>query len=153
MSEPRWLDDGQQRAWRSLLEGFSLLSAELERGLRTRFGIGMGEYEVLVRLSERPDHSMRMAELANGTVMSRSRLTHVVGRMERRGLLERTATAEDGRGVLCSMTEAGWELLKAAAPYHVEDVRENLIDLIDAEDTQALARAMGAVAKHMRGQR
>lgn len=151
MTEPRWLDAEQQRAWRSLIDGFALLSNALEKGLRRRFGIGMGEYEVLVRLSERENHAMRMAELAEGTVMSRSRLTHVVARMEERGFLERSQVVEDGRGVLCSMTEAGWSLLREAAPHHVEDVRADLMDLIDKQQTEALATTFEAVIDHLRG--
>ena len=93
---------------------------------------------------------MRMAMLAADTTMSRSRLTHSVARMEKRGLLERSAIAEDGRGVNCVMTAAGWELLRNAAPDHVVGVRDHLVDLLDPEEMATLGRIFTKVTDHMR---
>lgn len=150
MTKTRWLSASEQRAWRNLIDGYGMLGHKLEKSLRKHSGIGMSEYEVLVRLSEQPEHTMRMAQLATDTVMSRSRLTHVVTRMEERGYVHRSSSAQDARGVECSMTPEGHELLKAAAPQHVTDVRENLIDLLTPEQIQALRTAFTAVAKHIR---
>ena len=110
----------------------------------------MPEYEILVRLSEHENRTMRMALLALDTTMSRSRLTHSVARMEKRGLLERFAIPEDGRGVNCVMTDAGWDLLVTAAPTHVGGVRDHLVDLLDPEEMATLGRIFAKVTGHMR---
>lgn len=149
MSEFRWLTDSDQRAWRSYLNGSQLLTAELDKEIREKDGIGLPEYEILVRLSEHEGHTMRMAQLATGTTMSRSRLTHSVARMEKKGLLERSAIPEDGRGVNCVMTEAGWQLLQTAAPDHVAGVREHLVDLLEPEEMATLGRIFTKVNDHM----
>ncbi|MCD1287062.1 MAG: MarR family winged helix-turn-helix transcriptional regulator [Brevibacterium sp.] len=150
MSETRWLSTVDQKSWRSFLTGHQLLTAQLDKEIREEHGIGMPEYEILVRLSEHEDRTMRMALLASDTTMSRSRLTHSVARMEKKGLLERFAIPEDGRGVNCRMTEAGWELLTAAAPTHVTGVREHLVDLLDPEEMAVLGRIFTKVTAHMR---
>lgn len=149
MSEPRWLSSADQQAWRSFLNGSQRLSAELDKEIREKHGIGLPEYEILVRLSEHENRSMRMALLAAATTMSRSRLTHSVARMEKRGLLERFAIAEDGRGVDCAMTEAGWRLLREAAPDHVAGVREHLVDLLEPEEMATLGRIFTKVNDRM----
>lgn len=150
MSAPRWLSQADQGAWRSFLTGNQLLNAQLDKELREKHGIGLAEYEILVRLSERENRTMRMALLATDTTMSRSRLTHSVSRMEKRGLLARLAIPEDGRGVNCRMTSAGWELLVAAAPDHVEGVRAHLVDLLSPEEMATLGRIFAKVADNLR---
>ncbi|MGC2940439.1 MULTISPECIES: MarR family winged helix-turn-helix transcriptional regulator [unclassified Brevibacterium] len=149
MTEPRWLSALDQKAWRSYLNGSQLLSAQLDKELREKHGIGLPEYEILVRLSEHEGRTMRMALLATDTTMSRSRLTHSVARMEKRGLLERSAIPEDGRGVNCVMTAAGWQLLQDAAPDHVCGVRSHLVDLLDREEMETLGRIFTKVYDHM----
>ena len=150
MDEPRWLSSPDQKAWRSYLTGSQLLTVQLDKEIRETFGIGMPEYEILVRLSEHENRTMRMALLAKDTTMSRSRLTHSVARMEKKGLLERFSIPEDGRGVNCQMTEAGWELLVTAAPTHVGGVRDHLVDLLEPEEMETLGRVFGKVTAHMR---
>lgn len=147
--EPRWLDVDQQRAWRALVLGMTLLVDRLDDDLRGAFNLSLVEYEILVRLSEQPGRSMRMAQLAAALAHSRSRVTHTVARMEQAGWVLRGTTPEDGRGVVATMTEAGWELLVSAAPVHVEGVRANLVDLADPDDLAALGRTMDAVADHL----
>ena len=149
MTEPRWLSAVDQKAWRSYLTGSQLLSTQLDKELREKHGIGLPEYEILVRLSEHENRTMRMALLATDTTMSRSRLTHSVARMEKRGLLERSAIPEDGRGVNCVMTEAGWQLLQSAAPDHVSGGRSHLVDLLDPEEMEILGRIFTKVSDHM----
>ena len=149
MTEPRWLSAVDQKAWRSYLTGSQLLSTQLDKELREKHGIGLPEYEILVRLSEHENRTMRMALLATDTTMSRSRLTHSVARMEKRGLLERSAIPEDGRGVNCVMTEAGWQLLQSAAHDHVSGVRSHLVDLLDPEEMEILGRIFTKVSDHM----
>jgi DNA-binding MarR family transcriptional regulator len=142
----RWLDSDQQRSWRAFVLGSTLLFDRLAEDLRRNFGIGHSEYEVLVRLSEREGGRMRMAQLADAMCHSRSRVTHTVARMERAGLIRRTQTPDDGRGVIATMTGRGRRLLEAAAPLHVTGVRENLVDLCSPEDFEAFGRVMNAVA-------
>lgn len=150
MSEPRWLSTAEQRSWRKYLTGSQLLHTQIEADLREHFGIGLPEYEILVRLSESEDGSLRMAQLAADTTMSRSRLTHSVARMEKKGLLARCPIPEDGRGVSCAMTEAGRKLLVSAAPTHVESVRDNLVDLLEPEEMATLGTIFTKVTRHLR---
>jgi DNA-binding MarR family transcriptional regulator len=144
--EARWLDERQQQSWRALIMGMTLLTDRLDADLRRSFDISLAEYEILVRLSERPGRQLRMAQLADAMAHSRSRVTHTVKRMEVAGLVERTTSTEDGRGVVCAMTDQGYELLEAMAPTHVNGVRDYLVDLASDEDFEALGRVMNAVA-------
>jgi DNA-binding MarR family transcriptional regulator len=141
----RWLDNRQQRAWRTFMVGSIALMERLDRDLRERHGLSLPEYEVLVRLSESPDLSLRMAELAHSVSNSRSRMTHTVARLEREGLVVRRSCASDKRGVLAVLTEEGRRRLVAAAPDHVESVRTAVIDVISADDLHAIGRAFGEV--------
>lgn len=144
-ADVRWLDESQQRSWRAFIIGSTLLFDALDQDLKKSFGIGSSEYEILVRLSESPGRCLRMAALADAMCHSRSRVTHTVQRMEQRGLVQRTASPEDGRGIIASLTEKGHQLLVAAAPVHVAGVRRNLVDLCDGADFEALGRVMGSV--------
>ncbi len=141
----QWLDTEQQHAWRAYLVGTTLLMERLDRDLRASHDISLPEYEVLVRLSESPDHRVRMATLADSLSHSRSRVTHTVTRLERAGLVERVACASDGRGVEAVLTEKGWSLLQDAAPLHVRSVRDYFVDLVDEEDFAAVGRVFDAV--------
>jgi len=145
--DPRWLDADEQQSWRSYLEGSLRLAEALNRDLETTKGLSLNEYEVLVRLSEQPGRTMRMAALAESLAHSRSRLTHTVRRMGERGLVERTTCTMDGRGVNCTMTPHGHETLVDAAPRHVAAVRAFLVDRISPEEFAALGRAMAKVAE------
>lgn len=143
-TEPKWLSADQQLVWRAFLDGIAYVNERLEDELRP-FGLDLGEYEILVRLSESPDHQLRMSDLAGQARQSRSRLTHTITRMERKGLVCRTACPVDRRGVIAAMTPAGYRLLKLAAPFHVESVRRVLVDPIAPEDFECLGRAMRSV--------
>src|SRR6478736_2990633 len=139
----RWLTASQQESWRSFLLGITLLLDRLDRDLREKHNLSLAEYEILVRLSESPGHEMRMAELANAVKNSRSRITHTVKRLEESGYVVRRACASDGRGVLAALTETGFARLVAAAPDHVDAVRDSLIDVVSAEDLGVIGRAFG----------
>jgi DNA-binding MarR family transcriptional regulator len=147
--ETRWLDEDQQRAWRAVLLGHTLLLDRLDDDLRRSFEISLTEYEILVRLSEREGRSMRMAQLADALAHSRSRVTHTIDRMEKAGYVVRRASPEDGRGVFATMTDKGLALLQRAAPVHVAGVRDNLVDLVSPSDFEAAGRVMNAVADHL----
>jgi DNA-binding MarR family transcriptional regulator len=145
-AEARWLDEPQQQSWRALVMGMTLLLDRLDADLRRSFGVSLAEYEILVRLSERPARQLRMAQLADAMAHSRSRVTHTVKRMEAAGLVARGSSTEDGRGVVCAMTQEGHDLLVRMAPTHVNGVRDYLVDLTTREDFEALGRVMNAVA-------
>jgi DNA-binding MarR family transcriptional regulator len=145
----RWLDAEQQRDWRALVLGTTLLFDRLDEDLRRVHNISMTEYEILVRLSENEGRQMRMAHLADALAHSRSRVTHTVSRLEASELVERYRSPDDGRGVVCAMTDRGWLLLQNVAPTHVRGVREQLVDLVAPEDLAALGRVMNAVADNL----
>ena len=137
--EPRWLSVAEQTAWRAFLSAVQMLNTEVESQLQRDSGISHADYEILVRLSEQPDRSLRMSELAAHAVFSRSRLSHAVGRMEREGWVQREPSPEDGRGLRAVLTDRGFEVLAAAAPGHVEAVRGVLIDPLSSEQIDQLA--------------
>src|SRR3954447_3281906 len=141
----RWLDADQQASWRAFVVGMTLLVDRLDADLQHDFGLSLTEYEILVRLSERPDRQMRMAQLADALAHSRSRVTHTVTRMQKAGLVMRSSSPEDGRGIVCGLTDEGYAVLSKAAHVHVTGVREHLVDLVTAEDFAALGRVMNAV--------
>ena len=149
--EVRWLSAEQQAQWRAFRDGNALLNDALARQLDADSGLSLGEYEVLVRLSEAPGRTLRMSELADGLAHSRSRLTHTIRRMEEQGLVERAPCVEDARGVNCTMTEKGWQVLVAAAPSHVQSVRDHLVDVLTPEQFAALGDAMDVVRLHLTG--
>jgi DNA-binding MarR family transcriptional regulator len=144
-TDTRWLDDDEQRAWRSFVTGVTALFDTLDRELREGHGVSSAEYEVMVRLSEAPGHELRMAELASSVSHSRSRTTHTIARMERDGIVGRRACPSDGRGVMAVLTEAGFRRLQEAAHTHVQGVRRHLVDLADPADFQAMGRVFDAV--------
>lgn len=142
--EPNWLTPSQQSVWRDWLTAVAWINQELNADLRPH-NLDLNEYEVLVVLSESPDHSIRMSQLAEKSNQSRSRLTHTVGRMEADGLITRETACDDRRGVIAKLTDAGLELLQRAAVDHVASVRRVLVDPVDPADWQGLGRAMKSV--------
>jgi DNA-binding MarR family transcriptional regulator len=148
-TETRWLDADQQASWRAFIVGSTLLTDTLDRELRQEHDISLAEYEILVRLSESPGRTLRMAKIAESMQHSRSRVTHTVSRMEKDGLIRREAATDDKRGVDAMMTDKGWELLKAAAHTHVTGVRAHFVDLADPADFEALGRVMNAVSDQL----
>lgn len=148
-TETRWLDQEQQRSWRAYIVGTTMLLDRLDRELRQSHGISLPEYEVLVRLSEAPDRSIRMAMLADAMSYSRSRITHTVSRLEKLGLIERTTTDGDKRGVAAVMTQHGYDVLAEAAPLHVSGVRDHFVEMSTDADFAAVGRVFNAVTDHL----
>lgn len=136
--KPRWLSQPEQRDWRAFISLTRLLPVAFEQDLQRTHALSMADYEILVRLSESPNRSMRMSELADFTLASRSRLTHQIDRMERAGLVSRRACESDRRGSWADMTDQGWQALVAAAPDHVESVRVHLMDVLTPAEFEAL---------------
>ncbi|MFN8190503.1 MAG: MarR family transcriptional regulator [Nocardioidaceae bacterium] len=145
----RWLDESQQHSWRALILGMTLLIDRLDDDLRKEHGLSLTEYEILMRLSEAPGRQMRMARLADALAHSRSRVTHTVQRLERSDLVVRSESPEDGRGVLCRLTDHGFEVLEKAAVTHVDGVHAYIVDLATREDFDALGRVMDSVADQL----
>jgi len=141
-----WLTPEQQDYWRAYLLGVARLTDALGHQLERDAGLSLSEYEMLVRLSEAPERTLRMSDLAVSLKHSRSRLTHTVGRLESQGLVERQACDADRRGVNCVMTDAGFGLLARSAPGHVRAVREHLVDRLTDDELRALGQAMAKVA-------
>ncbi|PZG17763.1 MarR family winged helix-turn-helix transcriptional regulator [Nonomuraea aridisoli] len=142
MTQPRWLDQTEMAAWRAFLTTSHLLERRIEEQLKATAGLTHPQYEILVRLAAAPGRRLRMTELAEGVVASKSALTYQVGRLEEAGLVERTTCPDDDRGVLAVLTPAGAELLEKVAPGHLEIVREYLIDRLSREELRAMTSAM-----------
>jgi DNA-binding MarR family transcriptional regulator len=127
-------------AWRSYRVSSILLEGQLHRELVDAHDITLADYEVLVRLAERPDHRMRMSVLATEVASSKSRVSHQIARMERAGLVERDNCSSDGRGVYAVLTPVGMAKLREAAPTHVDGVRRHMIDLTTETQQATIAK-------------
>ncbi|SOD71355.1 DNA-binding MarR family transcriptional regulator [Jatrophihabitans sp. GAS493] len=138
MDENRWLTPPEQRAWRAYVESATLLFDALDRDMQQDAGIPHAYYVILVRLSEAPDQSMRMSELADVTRSSRSRLSHAVARLQERGWVDRVDCETDRRGQVAQLTPQGLSALGEAAPKHVEAVRAYVIDRLSPAQLAAL---------------
>lgn len=149
-SEPRWLNDTQQQAWRALMVLAARGFPRLDRTLK-QHGLLMVHYSILVSLSEAPDRTLRLSELADASNLSQSRLTHRLRTLVDRGDVAIEASCDDGRGKNAKLTAAGLERLQSIAPVHAEDVQQLIFDHLDAEQTKALADTMSTVAANLCG--
>ena len=141
----RWLDADEQRTWRAYLAATRGLMDTLDRELQRDAGLPHTYYEILVRLSEAPQRALRMSELAEACDSSRSRLSHAVARLESSRWVRREDCATDRRGQVAVLTDAGFAVLEAAAPGHVEAVRRHLFDALTGEQVDQLRRISEAV--------
>src|SRR5215211_9523825 len=141
----RWLDDQQQRTWRAWLTVAELLPRALDAQLQRDAGISHAAYVVLAMLSESPSRSRRMSDLARRANQSQSRLSHTVARLEDRRWVRRERSADDGRGNLAVLTDAGWDVVRKLAPGHVDAVREAVFEPLDAEQAKAFGAALTAI--------
>jgi DNA-binding MarR family transcriptional regulator len=143
---PRWLTDDEQQAWRLLLRVTLTLVERLDGELRQAHDLALGDYEILAHLSSRPDHMLRMRELAERALVSKSRLTHTVDRLAARGLVRREPCPEDRRGVSAVLTANGLTLLHQAAPTHVDGVRRLLLTRLPQTGVRHLVQTLRPVA-------
>ncbi len=141
----RWLTDDQQQVWRDWLRLNALLPAALHRELQADSDLSLQDFDVLVALTDTPDERLRVSELADALHWERSRLSHHVRRMERRGLVQRDDCLDDGRGSYIVLSPAGRQAIDRAAPAHVETVRELFVDALTAEELATLAGITGKV--------
>jgi len=146
---PRWLDVDEQKAWRAWLYSAQLLMDRLDRELTHETGISHAYYEILVALSETPGRKLRMSELADRCLSSRSRLSHAVSRLEERGWVGRELCPDDGRGQLAVLTDNGFAALEAAAPIHVASVRTHLFDQLSPEQVVAMRDLGETLLRHL----
>ncbi|MEU6156147.1 MarR family transcriptional regulator [Actinosynnema sp. NPDC047251] len=145
MSDVRWLSADEQQVWRGFRTAVTKFTEHLDRQLQRDSGMPMAYYEILVALSEAPERSLRMSELALNCHSSRSRLSHAVAKLEKEGWVERRACASDRRGSVARLTDRGFAVLEAAAPGHVTAVREQLFDVLTPAQLASLdeiSRAM-----------
>jgi DNA-binding MarR family transcriptional regulator len=144
-AEPRWLTDEEQRTWRGFHAMHRLLFDALDRQLQTDASMSHGYYVLLAVLSEAPNRSLRMSELAEITNSSQSRVSHAVARLEEAGWVKRQRATEDKRGNMAILTDAGYEEVVRSAPGHVAAVRANFFDLLTDEQVRHLAGICAAV--------
>lgn len=132
-------------AWRGMLRVHSALVKALDAELLAEHDLPLTSYEVLINLQAAPDHRRRMAELADGVLLSRSGMTRLVDRLERDGLIERDACTEDGRGMFAVLTDKGEELLSHARRTHLDGVRESFLQHFGREELERLAEGWNRV--------
>ncbi|WP_300677006.1 MarR family transcriptional regulator [Nocardioides sp.] len=136
--ETRWLSPEERAAWVRMIAVVELLPGVLDSQLRRDSQLTHFEYYVLAMLSEAPERTLRMTALAAQTSATLPRLSHVIRRLEERGLVARFPCPEDARATNAQLTEAGWEAVQAAAPGHVTTVRETVIDALTPEQITQL---------------
>lgn len=149
MSEPRWLDERENRAWRGYFQLALLLNLQISRDLAADSGLSFADYQVLVALSEEPERSKRAIELAEAMRWSKSKLSHQLDRMAARDLVRREELPGTGRAVLVVLTPTGLSTIQRAAPSHIASVRRNFIDLLTPEQLEAFATAAETVVTHL----
>jgi DNA-binding MarR family transcriptional regulator len=140
------LNPAEERAWRALIGAVLVIPRLLEGDLLEAHGLNPSEYSVLQHLSEAPERSLRMNELANYVSLSGSGLTRVIERLSRQGLVERVRAESDGRGQYAVLTPAGLKRLQQAWPTHVASVRRHVLDHLAGLDLDAFADAVGQIA-------
>ena len=150
-AQPRWLNPREMKAWRSYIIASRRLLEALESDIAGH-DLSMADYEVMAQLSEAPGRRMRMSELAELAMLSKSRLSHRMKVMEKAGWIKREECAEDRRGSWAVMTEKGWRAIVAAAPDHVASVRERFIDQLTPTEQEALTATSANLTNKLRSQ-
>jgi DNA-binding MarR family transcriptional regulator len=146
---PRWLDDRERETWLAFMFATRLFWEEIERDLQQDAQLPFGYYEILVMLSNAPDRTLRMSDLAKATQSSRSRLSHAVARLEAEGWVRRQDCPTDRRGALAVLTDKGFAALADAAPAHVESVRRHLFDQLTRPQQDQLREICDRMLAHL----
>ena len=149
----RWLDPAEMAAWLAFLEVSHLLERAIEQQLRQDAGLSHAQYEILSRLEAARGGQLRMSELADVIVVSRSGLTYQITQLEKDGLVRREKCPSDERGILAILTSAGRAALTRAAPGHLRVVRDNLIDALTPAQREALTEGLAAARARLRPSR
>lgn len=150
MAKPRWLDERQQRVWQGYLHVNQDLFAVLEQQLVRDSRLSGADYKVLHPLSAAPGGLLRARDLGTEIGWDRSRLSHHLSRMDKRGLIAREECAEDGRGLMVRMTKAGRRAIEAAAPAHAEAVQRFFFDQLSNDEIETLAAVFDRVLDNLR---
>src|SRR5471030_3023550 len=140
-----WLSEPEMQCWRALISVTTGILGALDSELQAEHGLSLGEYEVLVHLSEEPEHSLRMTDLAGRLHLSPSGITRRIDGLERAGLVERRQCPSDRRGSNAVLTKEGMRRLSEAAPTHVRGVRAHFIDQLSEQEIANLATALSAI--------
>ena len=143
MSVQQGLTSAELVAWRTFLRSHATVVRRLEAELMAEHGLPLASYDVLVQLSEAPGRALRMTELADRVLLSRSGLTRLADRLAKEGLLRREACPDDARGTLAVLTDEGLERLRAAWPTHLRGVEQHVTSRLSEDDVEALARILG----------
>jgi DNA-binding MarR family transcriptional regulator len=146
---PRWLNVDEMKAWRGYIIASRRLLEALDSDL-VDHDLSMADYEILAQLSDAPERKMRMSELAEIALLSRSRLSHRMKVMEKAGWVKREACPSDKRGYFAVMTAKGWKAIVAAAPDHVESVRTRFVDHLSKSDQETLAEIFSRIEDSLR---
>lgn len=147
----RALDPEEMRAWRAFIRAATLALDRLDHELHSAHGLTLPDYEILVHLSEAPERSLLMSDLAARCLVSSSRLTYRIDRLEREGIVARRPCEEDGRRIWATLTDAGFERLREAYPTHLAGVRAHVVDPVARRDLAALARSLEAMGDELSG--
>ena len=139
-------DDPRLDAWRTFLFAHAQVRRQLERELQAEQEMSLGEYEVLLFLAYSDERRLRMSELADRMVLSRSGATRLIDRLEAAGFVERVSCDTDRRGQWAQLTRAGYERLRAASPTHLRGIGEHFLDRIPADELAALRGTLERVA-------
>lgn len=145
MTETRWLDERQHRAWRAYLRMQTRLAARMHHELQADAGLSLADFDVLVALSEAPEQRMRPFELSAALEWEKSRLSHHVRRMEQRGLVDREECEDDRRGAYLVLAPLGGQALTRAAPSHVEIVRQLVFDGLTPAQVDGFTEVMDTI--------
>ena len=149
--KPKWLTPAEESAWRKYIVASRRLLEALDDDLANN-GLSLSDYEILVHLSDAKDRMLRMSDLADKTILSRSRLSHRIKYMEGKGWVERQKCDSDKRGTWAVMTTKGWNAIVKAAPDHVESIRNRFIDKISKSDQGNIAAIFEKVEKNLRSE-
>ncbi len=148
-SDVRWLSAEEQHLWRGWLKLNAQLNLTLQRELQVESGLSTPDFEVLVNLTDSDDGRLRMSDLASRLMWERSRLSHHVSRMERRGMVERVECPSDGRGAFIVITKRGRAAIQGAAPGHVQAVRRLVFDGLDDDDVSVMSRLVDTLLSRL----
>jgi DNA-binding MarR family transcriptional regulator len=149
VDDTRWLSPEEYRAWIGYRRMRGRLDLRLARDLADDSGLSEADYDVLSNLGEAGDHRQRLGDLAARMLWSRSRLSHHIVRMQRRGLVVKEDCADDGRGAVVVLTGEGLRTIEEAAPAHVASVRRHFVDLLTDEEIATLGRITERVLGHL----
>jgi DNA-binding MarR family transcriptional regulator len=145
MGHTNWLNDEEMDAWIAFVSSAALVDRELDQQLKEDMGLSHLQYQILMTLNRAESGAMRMTELAERLINSKSGLTYQIGQMEKAGLVTRRQCEWSKSGVLAEITPEGRATLERAAPGHVEAVRELVIDVLTPEQRRAIADGLGKV--------